>query len=140
MIKVGQIRKFYLGGTGSDEFAIMLTPEYLEHIRQTKQQYLDDMKDSEARLSSIGSAIKRKAEKDLETGSMLSKKRVVPSTSAAKAIKSTATAATGDARDVPMDTIFDRFVQLISSGSCVEVSIQHSNLQALIGATEEDIT
>lgn len=120
----------------------MLTPEYLEQIRQTKQQYLDDMKDSEARLSSVWSANKRKAETGLETGSRLTKKRVVPTKSTANTTKSTAAAAaaTGDGGDVPMDTIFDRFEQLISSGSCVEVSIQHSNLQALIGATEEDIT
>ncbi|KFH70756.1 hypothetical protein MVEG_03604 [Podila verticillata NRRL 6337] len=139
LINDGQIRKFYLGGTGSDEFAIMLTPAYLEQIRQTKQQYLDDMKDSEARVSSIWSANKRKAETGLETGSRLTKKRVVPTKSTANATKSTAVA-TGDGSDVPMDTIFDRFEQLISSGSCVEVAIQHSNLQALIGATEEDIT
>ncbi|KAG0361476.1 hypothetical protein BG005_008208 [Podila minutissima] len=140
-IKVGQIRKFYLGGTGSDEFAIMLTPDYLEQIRQAKQQYLNDTKDSlaVAAASSIG-ANKRKTEQELEIGSRLTKKRVVPTIPTAKVMKTNATAAVGDDDTTPMDTIFDRFEQLISSGSCVEVAIQHANLQALIDATEEDIT
>ncbi|KAG0342926.1 hypothetical protein BG000_011500 [Podila horticola] len=137
-IKVGHIRKFYLGGTGSDEFAIMLTPEYLEQIRQAKLQYLSDTKDALA-SSSIG-ANKRKTEQELEIGSRLTKKRVTPTKSTATVMKTSVTAAVVEHENAPMDTIFDRFEQLISSGSCVEVSIQHSNLQALIDATEEDIT
>ncbi|KAF9338063.1 hypothetical protein BG006_000052 [Podila minutissima] len=139
-IKVGQIRKFYLGGTGSDEFAIMLTPDYLEQIRQTKQQYLNDTKDSlaVAAASSIG-ANKRKTEQELEIGSRLTKKRVVPTKPTAKVMETNDTAAVGDDDTTPMDTIFDRFEKLISSGFCVEVTIQHDNLQALINA-EDDIT
>lgn len=116
----------------------MLTPEYLEQIRQAKLQYLSDTKDSLA-SSSIG-ANKRKTEQELEIGSRLTKKRVTPTKSTAKVMKTSATAAVVEHENAPMDTIFDRFEQLISSGSCVEVSIQHSNLQALIDATEEDIT
>ncbi|KAG0034736.1 hypothetical protein BGZ81_003434 [Podila clonocystis] len=141
-IKVGQIRKFYLGGTGSDEFAIMLTSEYLGQIRQAKQQYLNDTKDSlvVAAASSTG-AIKRKTEQELDIGSKLTKKRVIPTKSTAKVTKISATqTAVGEDDITPKDTIFDRFELLITSGSCVEVSIQHSNLQALINATEEDIT
>lgn len=119
----------------------MLTPDYLEQIRQAKQQYLNDTKDSlaVAAASSIG-ANKRKTEQELEIGSRLTKKRVVPTIPTAKVMKTNATAAVGDDDTTPMDTIFDRFEQLISSGSCVEVAIQHANLQALIDATEEDIT
>ncbi|KAG0089803.1 hypothetical protein BGZ93_003395 [Podila epicladia] len=140
-IKVGQIRKFYLGGTGSDEFAIMLTPDYLEQIRQAKQHYLNDIKASlaVAAASTIG-ANKRKTEQELEIGSRLTKKGVVHTKSTAKMMKINAPAEVGEDDTTPIDTIFDRFELLISSGSCVEVSIQHSNLQAFIGATEEDIT
>ncbi|KAG0041052.1 hypothetical protein BGZ82_000031 [Podila clonocystis] len=139
-IKVGQIRKFYLGGTGSDEFAIMLTSEYLGQIRQAKQQYLNDAKDSLAVAASRTAATKRKTEQELEIGSRLTKKRVIPTKSTAKVMKISATETTVGDDITPKDTIFDRFELLITSGSCIEVSIQHSNLQALINATEEDIT
>ncbi|KAF9973143.1 Serine/threonine-protein kinase 19 [Actinomortierella ambigua] len=39
LIKNGTIRKFFLGGTGSDEFAVMFTADYVQQIEDAKAQF-----------------------------------------------------------------------------------------------------
>ncbi|KAF9913744.1 hypothetical protein BX616_009674 [Lobosporangium transversale] len=180
LIKDGTIRKFYLGGTGSDEFAIMLTSDYVTQIEQAKEQYLKDLQETITISSTTSSAAttsshnnnnnnnnKRKIQpqdRDQEQGQeeIASQKRTTlrkpitrstisstnggasePLTSRASPIRTSVNEATttGKRHDFKADeTIFDRFKDLVTSGRYFEISIQHSNMQSVIGATDEDIT
>ncbi|KAI1319997.1 Serine/threonine-protein kinase 19 [Mortierella claussenii] len=142
LIKEGTIRKFYLGGTGSDEFAIMLTTDYVIQIQQAKEQYLKDLKES---LKETPVGTKRKlgasaASKEVSKKRTLSGNLSTQSALAASIPGNTSdTSDTGDGEQVE-DTIFDRFKDLVTNGHCMEISIQHSNIQSVIGATDQDIT
>ncbi|KAG9325202.1 hypothetical protein KVV02_002056 [Mortierella alpina] len=148
LIQQGTIRKFYLGGTGSDEFAVMLTSDYVLQIQQAKERYLQDLQEQQQQQASVTAlAFKRKLEEDhrnLDVGLGRPKKRTaltsksLPQSSAT----STTTAAGGGnvAAQRSGGEIFDRFQELVTSGLCMEISIQHSNIQAAIGATDQDIT
>ncbi|KAF9936299.1 Serine/threonine-protein kinase 19 [Mortierella alpina] len=145
LIQQGTIRKFYLGGTGSDEFAVMLTSDYVLQIQQAKERYLEDLQEQQQQQASVTAlAFKRKLEEDprnLDVGSGRPKKRTVltskslPQSSATVAAAGGTVAAQGSGGE-----IFDRFQELVTSGLCMEISIQHSNIQAAIGATDQDIT
>ncbi|KAF9954312.1 hypothetical protein BGZ72_004702 [Mortierella alpina] len=145
LIKDGMIRKFYLGGTGSDEFAVMLTSDYVLQIQQAKERYLQDLQEQQQQqqASVTALAFKRKLEEgprnpDPESGR--SKKRTaLTSKSIPQAPAPTATVGTVAAQETGGE-IFDRFQELVTSGLCMEISIQHSNIQAAIGATDQDIT
>ncbi|KAF9428526.1 Serine/threonine-protein kinase 19 [Podila epigama] len=161
LIQSGKVRKFYLGGTGSDEFAIMLTSDYISLIRLAKQHYLADQQNAivttqQASMSSSGgkghnnekSSGKRKATSEPvlnHTTDKTCKKRMAsvnPQCSLASTVDHNASKAIdGDSpkNNEPMDTIFDRFEQLVSSSSCIEVNIQHSSLRNLIGAIEDNV-
>ncbi|CAO3570572.1 unnamed protein product [Mortierella alpina] len=154
LIQRGTIRKFYLGGTGSDEFAVMLTSDYVLQIQQAKEQYLQDLQDQEQQKASVTAlASKRKLEEgpgnsDAKTGRpskriALTSKGLPPSPASPTTTTTTTTITTAAGSVTAQESggeIFDRFQQLVTSGLCMEISIQHSNIQATIGATDQDIT
>ncbi|KAF9545255.1 Serine/threonine-protein kinase 19 [Mortierella hygrophila] len=156
LIKDGTLRKFYIGGTGSDEFAIMLTEDYIHQIDQAKEQYLKDHKEAQEKkasaISSTPSTGKRKLDSTAPTAAAhsnasASKKRrgtvgAVAGTRAGSALVSAALASSGSGStdEAGEGEIFDRFKELVSGGHCMEISIQHSNIQDVIGATDQDIT
>ncbi|KAF9908901.1 hypothetical protein EC991_009307 [Linnemannia zychae] len=152
LIKDDTIRKFYIGGTGSDEFAIMLTEDYVQQIDQAKEQYLKDLqeaqdkKDEDASSSTAKRKLEFAATAAAHSGSGPNKRRGVAG-SATRALASSASATTGASSPGPGDidlagegNIFDRFKELVTGGHCMEISIMHSNIQDAIGATDQDIT
>ncbi|KAF9437931.1 hypothetical protein BGZ76_010474 [Entomortierella beljakovae] len=159
LINDNTIRKFYVGGTGSDEFAIMLTSDYVEQIQQAKEHYLKDLQHSENKrnsnsLSSSPSS-KRKAEHSntITTNQTAKSNGSNGDSSNKRLITENAIIETNSRikehvnHDQDSDTkaqssagIFDRFKDLIIGGHCLEISIQHSNIQSVIGATDQDIT
>ncbi|KAF9363762.1 hypothetical protein BGX34_003369 [Mortierella sp. NVP85] len=168
LIKENKVRKFYLGGTGSDEFAIMFTSDYVEQIQQAKEQYLKDLQESchqpHHQDDSLRASSKRKALHDAAIASLSTANKRVILGSRAVPSKAVSTGATAPAINAGLpinnatntsttDTtstastgqgeagqIFDRFKELILNGHCLEISIQHSNIQSVIGATDRDIT
>ncbi|KAG0316152.1 hypothetical protein BGZ99_007027 [Dissophora globulifera] len=159
LIQGNTVRKFYLGGTGSDEFAVMLTSDYVMQIQQAKEQYLQDLEQqrqqqASARTSASGS--KRKADSILHsTAAAPAFKKVTLASSARLPVSRSITAAAvthPGSTTVPSDAtlesqgqqtagdIFDRFKDLVTSGHFKEISIEHSNIQDAIGATDQDIT
>ncbi|KAF9562332.1 hypothetical protein EC968_005253 [Mortierella alpina] len=150
LIQQGIIRKFYLGGTGSDEFAVMLTSDYVLQIQQAKERYLQDLQEQQQQQHSSVTAVaktKRKLEDSPENGDGETRrpnKRTIPTSiknlSPSPASPTTSTPAGTVAGQESGGEIFDRFQELVTSGMCMEISIQHSNIQAAIGATDQDIT
>lgn len=156
MIKDGTLRKFYIGGTGSDEFAVMLTEDYILQIDQAKEQYLNDLKEAQEKEATVTSHTpstgKRKLDSTAATvaahsiAGELNKRRgtvgAVAGTRPGSALVSAVVASPGSGGiDEPDEAeIFDRFKELVSGGHCMEISIQHSNIQNTIGATDQDIT
>ncbi|GJJ71174.1 serine/threonine kinase 19 [Entomortierella parvispora] len=156
MIKDGLIRKFYIGGTGSDEFAIMRTPDYVDQIMVAKEQYLKELEESSSATSlAVGSTTKRKLPEDNMSepstviGNSNKRSSTVPRRSGARVGNGdgsggrrggTKSSEVLQAELEHAGDLFDRFRNLVTSGQCIEISIQHSNLQEAIGATEEDIT
>ncbi|KAF9965792.1 hypothetical protein BGZ70_004100 [Mortierella alpina] len=157
LIQQGTIRKFYLGGTGSDEFAVMLTSDYVLQIQQAKERYLQDLQEQQqqqASVTALALASKRKLEEgpgksDAETRrpnkrTALISKSLPPSPTSSTIATTITTTSTTTAGTVAAQgsggEIFDRFQELVTSGLCMEISIQHSNIQATIGATDQDIT
>ena len=157
MIKDGSVRKFYIGGTGSDEFAIMRTPDYVDQIMVAKEQYLKELTESSTPTSATttalaaGSATKRKLPEDTLSGpsTVIGNSNKRSSTAASSVPRRSGTMVGGggnkssevlQAELEHAGDLFDRFRNLVTSGQCIEISIQHSNLQEAIGATEEDIT
>ncbi|KAF9103032.1 hypothetical protein BGX29_003903 [Mortierella sp. GBA35] len=159
LIKEGTVRKFYIGGTGSDEFAIMLTADYLHQIDQAKEQYLKDLKEAQQEnnsnnkplVSSSGQGpVKRKldvaaarvAAQSAGGGGGSSKRRVGSTSASVVAVPSgSATTVVTPGDDLSNEgEVFDRFKELVSAGHCLEISIQHSNIQDAIGASDQDIT
>ncbi|KAF9170492.1 hypothetical protein BGX21_008843 [Mortierella sp. AD011] len=155
LIKDGTIRKFYLAGTGSDEFAIMLTSDYVAQIEQAKEEYLRDLKeasdlnhqqrrqDSTSTSHNTTSTSKRKLGGSNQLTA--SKKLVMEnnsSTESSSRIGKQKTTAPTNLIDQSHtgEGIFDRFKELVVGGHCMEISIQHSNIQSVIGATDQDIT
>ncbi|KAG0054581.1 hypothetical protein BGZ83_010878 [Gryganskiella cystojenkinii] len=152
LIQEGVIRKFYIGGTGSDEFAIMRTPDYVDQILVAKEQYLQELR------ASASVETNRAAESSSTSGPADSNKRSAASDSAAdtraKRMSRGSTNASPTSRkgfqkksteflEAELEhaaTLFDRFRNLVTGGQCIEISIQHSNLQQAIDATDEDIT
>ncbi|KAF9940347.1 hypothetical protein BGZ65_007238 [Modicella reniformis] len=149
LIKENTIRKFYLGGTGSDEFAIMFTCDYVAQIQQAKEQYLKDLQGRQGEAvhhhhrsslvlpkrkhpyaDSISSPTMNKKTKPLTVGS---------ETVVTGVITKTSTTNTASSQEQAGE-IFDRFQALVLSGHCMEISIQHSRIQSVIGATDQDIT
>ncbi|KAG0239493.1 Serine/threonine-protein kinase 19 [Mortierella sp. GBA43] len=151
LIKENKVRKFFLGGTGSDEFAIMFTSDYVTQIQQAKEQYLKDLEKSDhSSGGSLQGSLKRKAphgSSPTTTRSPTINKKVIvasspvgsPTATSIKACSSPSTTASGD-QGHSEGEIFDRFRELIQSGQCLEISIQNSNIQSVIGATDQDIT
>ena len=156
MIKDGTLRKFYIGGTGSDEFAIMLTEDYIHQIDQAKEQYLKDLKEAQEKKATATSPTpstgKRKFDSVASTVTAHSSAgesnkrrgtvRAVAGTRAGSALVSAVVASpgSGSTDETNEGEIFDRFKELVSGGHCMEISIQHSNIQDVIGATDQDIT
>ncbi|KAG0263027.1 hypothetical protein BG011_009424 [Mortierella polycephala] len=139
LIKDGTLRKFYLGGTGSDEFAIMLTEDYVEQIQQAKEQFLQDQKDALQQEQQQHQTAKRKAVPF--NGSVSSKKIALGSASTEKnSVAMSVNHGTPLTNQGQKCEIFDRFRDLVTGGHCIEISIQHSNIQSVIGATDQDIT
>ncbi|KAG0003675.1 hypothetical protein BGZ79_000297 [Entomortierella chlamydospora] len=155
LIKDGTIRKFYLAGTGSDEFAIMLTSDYVAQIQQAKEEYLRDLQeasdlnhqqrrqDSTSTSNSTTGTSKRKLGGSNQLTA--SKKVVIENNSSTESSsrigKQKATAPTNLVdQSHTGEGIFDRFKDLVIGGHCMEISIQHSNIQTVIGATDQDIT
>ncbi|KAF9188300.1 hypothetical protein BGZ50_001415 [Haplosporangium sp. Z 11] len=139
LIKDGTLRKFYLGGTGSDEFAIMLTEDYVEQIQQAKEQFLQDQKDAFQQQHQHHQATKRKA--GSFDGLVSSKKIALGSTSTEKeSMAISVNHGTSQVNQGQVCEIFDRFKDLVTGGHCIEISIQHSSIQSVIGATDQDIT
>ncbi|KAF9586148.1 hypothetical protein BGW38_009233 [Lunasporangiospora selenospora] len=133
LVQNGVVRKFYLGGTGSDEFAIMTTKDYVDQILKAKEKYLKDQQ--ERTTAPVG---KR---------STLSTKRVATRKLAGtrtprseEGIDETAEKEESKDESIEESTIFDRFKDLVMSGDHVEISIQQSTLRAVIHATDQDIT
>ncbi|KAG0288876.1 hypothetical protein BGZ96_007423 [Linnemannia gamsii] len=154
LIKDGTLRKFYIGGTGSDEFAIMLTEDYIRQIDQAKEQFLKDLQEAqekktvstsktstdkrkldstaaEAAHANVSGPSKRRGTVGSVTG-IRDRSASVPAAAASPGLKSTDETDEGE--------IFDRFKGLVSGGHCMEISIQHSNIQDAIRATDQDIT
>ncbi|KAG0351705.1 Serine/threonine-protein kinase 19, partial [Gamsiella multidivaricata] len=165
LIKDNTIRKFYLGGTGSDEFAIMLTSDYVVQIQQAKEQYLKDLQTSphqQQRGSGVETATSSAKRRNLDTASdlqtLVAHKRIAtgPSTTGpgtgpiiaripgSKMIANKKTTdmiqQSASAQETQAGEIFERFKDLVMSGQCLEISIQHSNIQSVIDATDQDIT
>ncbi|KAG0276373.1 hypothetical protein BGZ95_007619 [Linnemannia exigua] len=154
LIKDGTIRKFYIGGTGSDEFAIMLIEDYILQIDQAKEQYLKDLAETQEKknLTASSSAAKRKLDSTVAAAeaahlSRGSHKRRGVVGSVAGAHTGSALTSTGASSPSPGGVdlteegeIFDRFKELVTAGHCMEISILHSNIQDVIGATDQDIT
>jgi len=157
LIKDGTLRKFYIGGTGSDEFAIMLTEDYIHQIDQAKEKYLKDLKETQEKKATAKSPTpsqpgKRKLDSTAATVAAHSsandsnKRRgtvgAVTGTRAGSALVSAVVASpeSGSTDETDEGEIFDRFKELVSGGHCMEISIQHSNIQDAIGATDQDIT
>ncbi|KAF9295598.1 Serine/threonine-protein kinase 19 [Linnemannia elongata] len=155
LIKDGTLRKFYIGGTGSDEFAIMLTEDYIRQIDQAKEQYLKDLKEAQEKKATATSPTPSTGKRKLDStaarvaahSSAGSNKRrgiagTVVGTRAGSALVSTVVTSpgSGSTDDTDEGDIFDRFKDLVSGGHCMEISIQHSNIQDAIGATDQDIT
>ncbi|KAG9063185.1 hypothetical protein KI688_004786 [Linnemannia hyalina] len=157
LIKDGTLRKFYIGGTGSDEFAIMLTEDYIHQIDQAKEQYLEDLKEAQKKtataVSPTPSTGKRKLDSTAPTAAAHSsagesnKRRgtvgAVAGTRAGSALILAAVTSSGSGSTdeaAGEGEIFDRFKELVSGGQCMEISIQHANIQDAIGATDQDIT
>ncbi|KAF9192118.1 hypothetical protein BGZ49_003466 [Haplosporangium sp. Z 27] len=147
LIKDGTIRKFYLAGTGSDEFAIMFTSDYVALIQQAKKEYLKDIKEASQQTTnntSGGSKLKRKL--DTSNSSLKSKKLAIENESignsriGGKLVDNTEAITLKDNNPISGEGIFDRFEDLVTSGHYMEISIQHSNIQDVIGATDQDIT
>ncbi|KAF9112225.1 hypothetical protein BGX27_003780 [Mortierella sp. AM989] len=145
LIKDGTIKKFYLGGTGSDEFAIMLTSDYVALIQQAKEQYLKDTQDvidqqEQASITSSNSTSKRKlaTSKHLATSKKLVTENAIIDTDSK--IRKRMTSASTNLNGQSDEGVFVRFKDLVNSGHCMEISIQHSNIQSYIGATDQDIT
>ncbi|KAI8595432.1 hypothetical protein EDD21DRAFT_359044 [Dissophora ornata] len=143
LIKENTIRKFYLGGTGSDEFAIMLTSDYVAQILQAKEQYLADLQQQSQLQDSSPSSRKRKS--DISVLSNVTKKvtlnfkSMAPRAATTTRASMTMTNALSGSQEEAGE-IFDRFKELVTNGHCMEISIQHSNIQSVIGATDQDIT
>ncbi|KAG0018868.1 hypothetical protein BGZ80_006626 [Entomortierella chlamydospora] len=148
LIKDGTIRKFYLAGTGSDEFAIMLTSDYVAQIQQAKEEYLRDLQeasdlnhqqrrqDSTSTSNSTTGTSKRKLGGSNQLTA--SKKVVIENNSSTESSsrigKQKATAPTNLVdQSHTGEGIFDRFKDLVIGGHCMEISIQHSNIQTPVG-------
>ncbi|KAF9924620.1 Serine/threonine-protein kinase 19 [Linnemannia zychae] len=153
LTKDGTLRKFYIGGTGSDEFAVMLTEDYIQQIDQAKEQYLRDQKEMKEKTSKAeitSSPSKRKADSSMTTAThsnsgsnkRLGSIRASTGTkfSVSSTMEATDTSGSGITDSADTGEIFDKFKMLVSSGHCLEISIQHSNIQDTIGATDQDIT
>jgi hypothetical protein len=151
LIKNGTLRKFYIGGTGSDEFAIMLTEDYIHQIDQAKEQFLKDLHEAQENKSASSSTGKRKLDTTAAAAAQassneLSKRRgIVGSVTGTRAgspsvSEAVASPGSGGADERDQGEIFDRFKGLVFGGRCMEISIQHSNIQDAIGATDQDIT
>ncbi|KAG0224770.1 Serine/threonine-protein kinase 19 [Actinomortierella wolfii] len=149
MLKKGTIRKFFLGGTGSDEFAIMFTTDYVQQIDGAKAQYLKDLSESGGSAQS-GSKRKTPSSSDLtETGRMTKVQRITSDRAETRAVQSrsgqtstprASTPTNSNAFDNAEDTVFDRFKKLVTGGEHLEVMIQHSTLQHTINVSDADIT
>ncbi|KAF8941969.1 Serine/threonine-protein kinase 19 [Haplosporangium gracile] len=155
LIKDGTLRKFYIGGTGSDEFAIMLTEDYIHQIDQAKEEYLKDLKEAQEKKATATTSTSSTGKRKLDSAevaaahssiSRSNKRRgtvgAVAGVRAGSVPISTLVAppGSGDTDDTDEGEIFDRFKELVSGGHCMEISIQHSNIQDAIGATDQDIT
>ncbi|KAG0378690.1 hypothetical protein BGX24_003083 [Mortierella sp. AD032] len=154
LIKDGTIRKFYIGGTGSDEFAIMLAEDYILQIDQAKEQYLKDFSEAQEKKNSTASSLtaKRKLDSTMAAAGAAHPSRgfhkrrgVVGSVTGVQS--GAASSSTGPPSPTPgavdltgEGEIFDRFKELVTGGHCMEISIPHSNIQDAIGATDQDIT
>ncbi|KAF9122624.1 hypothetical protein BGW39_009620 [Mortierella sp. 14UC] len=151
LIKDGTIRKFYIGGTGSDEFAIMLTEDYIQQIDQAKEQYLKDLQEAQEKRDSSESS--STAKRKLDSAAAAAAQSSSGSNKRRGIVGSVAGARTGSATVSTVDSpgpggvdlagegeIFDRFKELVTGGNCMEISIMHSNIQDAIGATDQDIT
>ncbi|KAF9157042.1 Serine/threonine-protein kinase 19 [Linnemannia schmuckeri] len=154
LIKDGTLRKFYIGGTGSDEFAIMLTEDYIHQIDQAKEQYLKDLKEAQEKkataITSTSSTGKRKLDSTAvaaahsSTSGSNKRRGTVGAVAGTRAgivpILGVVASPGSGADEADEGEIFDRFKELVSGGHCMEISIQHSNIQDTIGATDQDIT
>ncbi|KAF9359933.1 hypothetical protein BGX26_010978 [Mortierella sp. AD094] len=154
LIKDGTIRKFYLAGTGSDEFAIMLTSDYVAQIQQAKEEYLKDLQEGsglnhqQRKQDSItaGNSTTGTSKRKLDDSNQLvtSKKLVTENASTESSSRIGKQKATAPTNLIDQshtgEGIFDRFKDLVIGGHCMEISIQHSNIQFVIGATDQDIT
>ncbi|KAK3841437.1 MAG: serine-threonine protein kinase 19 [Linnemannia gamsii] len=154
LIKDGTIRKFYIGGTGSDEFAIMLSEDYILQIDQAKEQYLKDLSKAQEKKNSTASSLtaKRKLDSTVAAAGAAhpskgyhKRRGVVGSVTGVQS--GAASSSTGPPSPTPgavdltgEGEIFDRFKELVTGGHCMEISIPHSNIQDAIGATDQDIT
>ncbi|KAK3809301.1 MAG: hypothetical protein J3Q66DRAFT_68719 [Benniella sp.] len=146
----------------------MFTSDYVEQIQQAKEQYLKDLQESRHQLrhqdDSPRASSKRKALHDAAIASLSTANKRVILGSRAVASKAASTGATAPAINagLPINNttktsttdatsaistgqgqageIFDRFKELILNGHCLEISVQHSNIQSVIGATDQDIT
>lgn len=121
----------------------MLTSDYVLQIQQAKERYLQDQQEQQQQSSITTAVSKRKLEENLgilegEPGPP--RKKTALSSSSLPQSPASSTSAGTVAAQPSGGEIFDRFQELVTSGLCMEISIQHSNIQAAIGATDQDIT
>lgn len=134
----------------------MLTEDYIHQIDQAKEQYLKDLKEAQEKkataTSSTPSTGKRRLDSTAATvaahssaGESNKRRGTVGAVTATKVDSTLASAVVASPRSGSTDEtdngeIFDRFKELVSGGHCMEISIQHSNIQDAIGASDQDIT
>ncbi|KAG0265432.1 Serine/threonine-protein kinase 19 [Actinomortierella ambigua] len=140
LVKNGTLRKFFLGGTGSDEFAIMFTADYVQQIEDAKAQYLKDLSADSARSTTTLPGSKRKMA--LDTAASQGSVADPRTTKARKTVNGGKSAAstTTDMIENELLRASDRFKMLVTGGKHLEVMIQHLTLQHVMDVSDADIT
>lgn len=132
----------------------MLTEDYIRQIDQAKEQFLKDLQEAQEKMTATTSKTstgKRKLDSTAAATAHTSangpskRRGTVGSITDTRAGSTSAPAAVtspglGSTSETDEGEIFDRFKVLVSGGHCMEISIQHSNIQDAIGATDQDIT
>ncbi|KAF9165566.1 Serine/threonine-protein kinase 19 [Actinomortierella ambigua] len=140
LVKNGTIRKFFLGGTGSDEFAIMFTADYVQQIEDAKAQYLKDLSADLARSTTSLPGSKRKMALDTAASQgSVADPRTTKTRKTVNGGKSAASTTTGMLENELLRAS-DRFKMLVTGGKHLEVMIQHLTLQHVMDVSDADIT